>query len=232
MGNGEGFSSAKSAFGFPGGGLGPDNRLSLYFGDSWKVRPNFTLTLGLRYVRDTGRTDSELGATPALNVFDNQFYSGLENRVNQPNLNFAPQLGFAWDPSRNGKTVLRGGIGLFYENSIWNNILFDPAGRLQKGFFLATTGVCSGGKAPSGGVTFPDGTVITQAFLNANVCGQPIGSATTEIQSLQQQYQAATKAAGAAVNPSYVGIDASQMELISIPPACLLPTTSRHGRYK
>jgi hypothetical protein len=34
LGNGEGFSSARSAFGLPGGGLGPDNRLSWYIGDS------------------------------------------------------------------------------------------------------------------------------------------------------------------------------------------------------
>src|SRR5450432_703695 len=152
LGNGQGFSSAKSAFGFPGGGLGPDNRLSFYFGDNWKIRRNFNLTLGLHYLRYTGTTATELGPTPALSVFDNQFYSGLQNRVNQPNANFGPQLGFAWDPGSNGKMSIRGGIGLFYENSIWNNILFDPAGRLQKGFFLAITGVCSDGKDL--GVTF------------------------------------------------------------------------------
>ena len=197
LGNGQGFSSAKSAFGFPGGGLGPDNRISFYVGDSWKVKPNFTLTLGLRYVRDTGRTDTELGPTPALNVFNNQFYSGLGNRVNQPNTNFAPQLGFAWDPSHQGKTVIRGGIGLFYENSIWNNILFDPAGRLQKGFFLATTTACSGGAAQS--------LPFTTSLNLANICGQPIGSVSTQISQLEQQYQAATVAAGAASNPSFVG---------------------------
>jgi hypothetical protein len=204
LGNGQGFSSAKKAFGFPGGGLGPDNRLAWYVGDSWKIKPSLTLSLGLRYVRDTGRSDTELGPTPALSVFDNQFYSGLENRVSQPNHNFAPQLGFAWDPSHNGKTVIRGGVGLFYENSIWNNVLFDPAGRLQQGFFLATAGACP---APGGGLTFPDGSTVTQAFLNANICGQAIGSATAAITALQQQYQAATKAAGAAVNPSYVGVN-------------------------
>jgi len=202
LGNGQGFSSAKSAFGFPGGGLGPDNRLSLYFGDTWKLRPNFTLSLGLRYVRDTGRTDTDLGPTPALSIFNNQFYSGLQNRVNQPNLNFAPQLGFAWSPSSNGKTVIRGGIGLFYENSIWNNILFDPAGRLQKGFFLAITGACP---ASSGGLTLPDGTTIEAGTLNSEICSKTIGEAQPAIVALQAEYQAATKAAGAAINPSYVG---------------------------
>jgi hypothetical protein len=197
LGNGEGFSSAKSAFGSPGGGLGPDNRFSWYFGDSWKMRPNFTWTAGLRYVRDTGRTDSDLGPTPALSAFDNQFYSGLENQVHQPNLNFAPQLGFAWDPRSNGKTVIRGGIGLFYENSIWNNILFDPAGRLQQGFFLGLTPVCSGG-APQ---TLP----FTSTINPATICGQAIGNVNTQIVTLQQEYQAAVKAAGPSSNGTYIG---------------------------
>jgi Carboxypeptidase regulatory-like domain len=77
LGNGQGFSSEIPTFGFPGGGLGPDNRISFYLGDSWKVWRNFTLTGGLRYSRDTGRTDADLGPIPALDQFNNQFYSGL-----------------------------------------------------------------------------------------------------------------------------------------------------------
>jgi hypothetical protein len=180
MGNGQGFASAKPAFGLPGGGQGPDHRLSWYVGDSWKVKPNFTVTLGLRYVRDTARTDTDLGPLPALNQFNNQFYSGLGNAVHQPNLNFAPQLGFAWDPSSNGKTVIRGGIGLFYENSIWNNILFDPAARLQKGLFLGFQ---------------PDNSFN----------GQTIGQAAPAIIAAQKSYQAATLAAGPATNGTYIG---------------------------
>jgi hypothetical protein len=205
LGNGQGFSSEKPTFGFPGGGLGPDNRLSWYVGDSWNVRPNFTLNVGLRYVRDTGRTDSDIGQIAALDQFNNQFYSGLGNRVNQPNHNFAPQLGFAWSPTTNGNTVIRAGIGLFYENSIWNNNLFDRPARLQQGLFLGSAAVCSSGKAPRGGVTFPDGTVISQTFLNQNICSQPIGSAAPAIIALQKQYQAATLAAGPQANGSFIG---------------------------
>ena len=99
LGNGQGYSSEKAAFGLPGGGLGPDNRFSWYVGDSWKLRPTLVLNLGLRYVRDTGRTDSDLGPIAALDQFNysNQFftYRGLGARVRQPNANFAPQVGFA-----------------------------------------------------------------------------------------------------------------------------------------
>ena len=181
LGNGQGFASVKPAFGLPGGGQGPDHRLSWYIGDSWKVKPNFTVTLGLRYVRDTARTDTDLGPLPALNQFNNQFYSGLGNAVHQPNLNFAPQLGLAWDPNKNGKTVVRAGIGLFYENSIWNNILFDPAARLQKGLFLGF-----GGGNP--------------AFN-----GQAIGVVAPAIIAQQKAFQAATLAAGPATNGTYIG---------------------------
>jgi hypothetical protein len=200
LGNGQGFDSEIPAFGFPAGGSGPDNRISFYFGDSWRVRPNLTLTYGLRYVRDSGRTDSDLGPISALNQFDNQYYSFLGNRVHQPNANFAPQAGLAWDPSGKGKTVFRAGVGLFYENSIWNNIQFDRPARLQNGLFLANPTVCSNGQ-PNPDFTLPNGTVPNLSF-----CDQPIGQAAPAIAALQAQYQAATASVGAkAPNPSYIG---------------------------
>jgi len=129
--NGLGFSTIRPALGFPAGGLGPDNRILLYLGDTWKIKPNFALTYGLRYDRDTGRTDSQYPAIPQLSAL----IPGLGNAVKQPNSNFAPQIGFAWDVRKNGKTSIRGGIGLFYENAVWNNVLFDgPPASLRVRF--------------------------------------------------------------------------------------------------
>ncbi|HTT19783.1 MAG TPA: carboxypeptidase regulatory-like domain-containing protein [Candidatus Sulfotelmatobacter sp.] len=200
LGNGQGYSSEKAAFGLPGGGLGPDNRLSLYVGDAWKIKPAFVLNLGLRYVRDTGRTDSDLGPIAALDQFNysnNYFtYRGLGNRVRQPNSNFAPQVGFAWDPSGRGTTVIRGGIGLFYENSIWNNNLFDRPARLEQGLFLGSTPVCSSGA--------PQALPFSSNIDPGAICGQPIGSVASDLVTLQQQYQAATLAAGPAQNGAYI----------------------------
>lgn len=200
LGNGEGFSSEKSAFGLPAGGLGPDNRISWYVGDSWKAKPTFTLTYGLGYVRDTGRTNSDIAPIPFLGQFDvsNQYYTytGLSNRVRQPNQNFAPQVGFAWDPAGKGQTVVRGGVGLFYENSIWNNSLFDRPARLPQGLFLGSEPACTSGTAQA--LSFS-----TSISLNT-ICNQPIGNSIAQIVTLQQEYQAAVRAAGPSTNPGYI----------------------------
>src|SRR6202041_4025549 len=89
--------------------------------------------------------DSQYPPLPGLNAL----IPGLGNQVNQPNNNWAPQLGFAWDPSKSGKTSIRGGIGLFYENAIWNNVLFDGPLREPTGAFLQTPTACAAPGQPS-----------------------------------------------------------------------------------
>ena len=97
-----------------------DQRLwmvSGFFEDDWKVTPQLTLNLGLRYDF----------ATPALNAsnqmanFDPDSGSlvfarsgGLKSRalVNTNYKNFGPRIGFAYSPDQ--KTVIRGGYGIYY----------------------------------------------------------------------------------------------------------------------
>jgi len=199
--NGQGFSSEKSALGFPAGGLGPDNRWGLYIGDSWKIRPNVTLTPGLRWERDTARTDSDLPAIAAINAA----FPGLGNPVRQPNSNFAPQLGLAWDPSKNGKTVVRLGAGLFYENVIYNNVLFDRPLRLQNGAFLYAPSACLNGEAqpiatPNGGLSNPNSNCVDNAGVPL-----PIFQAAQNIATLENSLKAAYPFSLSSPNGTYAG---------------------------
>ncbi|MGA8868465.1 MAG: carboxypeptidase regulatory-like domain-containing protein [Candidatus Sulfotelmatobacter sp.] len=200
-GNGLGFSTTAPALGFPAGGLGPDNRLGIYFGDNWKIRPNFTLSYGLRWDHDTGRTDSDLGADPTINAA----FPGWGNKVNNPNKNFAPQVGFAWDPAGNGKTVVRGGVGLFYENIIYNNVLFDRPLRLQTGAFNQTPYACG-----SGGYTgIPAAVPVSSGTITppASSCGNDvrIGDAIPSILAFWNQYKAGNPVDITSPNPNYIG---------------------------
>ncbi len=189
MGNGVGYGSNIPQFGFPGGGQF-DTRFAWYIADNWKIRPNLNVSLGLHYIRDTGRSDSQLPAIPAINAYG----AGLGDPVHQPNLNFAPQIGIAWDPTKSGKTVIRAGAGIYYENTVWNNILFDAPARLQQGLLLGFTNGC-------GTISLPGGGTIDAN----NICGQAIGTVADQIAANQQAYQAATIAAGPAANGSYIG---------------------------
>ena len=185
LGNGQGYDTAVPMFGYPAGGQF-DTRFSWYFGDNWKIRPNLNVSLGLHYIRDTGRSDSQLAPIPALN----QFGAGLGDRVHQPNLNFSPQIGIAWDPFKTGKTVIRAGGGIYYENTVWNNVLFDAPARLPTGLFWGYQPTCPG----------------------ASYCNQPIGSVYQQIVAAQQAFQAATLAAGPASNGEFVGSTLSDGE--------------------
>ena len=201
IGNGLGFATEKSAFGFPLGGIS-DNRLGIYGGDTWKIKPNFTLSYGLRYERDTGRTNSDLPSIPAVN----EVLPGLGNRVRQPNTDFAPQVGIVWDPWKNDKTVLRAGAGIFYENAIWQVGLSDRSGRLPNGGFVSFPQACGLGVAFE--VPFADGSLQTPPpGTCADDAGNPIaiGLAASQIAAFQDSFQAVAASVGAsASNPNYL----------------------------
>ena len=214
LGNGFNCFSEKSAFGSSCGGFS-DTRMQAYLGDSWKILPNLTATIGVQYVRDTGRSDSDLPAIPCSAVaasYGSQApcsdgdllthfggNSGLGGRVRQPNLNFAPQLGLAWDPGKSGRTVIRAGIGMYYDNNVFSNLLVDRVARLANGQFNAQANdPCASHSV----VIFPGNVAQSEAGL----CGQPIGNVATAIADLQTAFQAANAAlTPSSPNPSYLG---------------------------
>jgi hypothetical protein len=91
-----------------------DKVFGAYIQDDWRLRSNLTVNLGLRYEMQTNPVEKH-GEVDYL-VAPNGPSTNLRNSffTRNPTLrNFEPRIGFAWDPFHNGKTAVRGGIGLF-----------------------------------------------------------------------------------------------------------------------
>lgn len=119
--------------------LTPDSTIGLrywqnafFFSDKIQVRPNFTITLGMRYdlftaptevnrrientftsqeVSDFISLEKELYGSSGLE----QFIGGRTKIYESDKNNFAPHIAFAWDPFKDGRTSVRAGYGIYYD---------------------------------------------------------------------------------------------------------------------
>ena len=205
VGNGLGYVTPFPGLGLPAGSF-PYHRVAFYLGGSSKLKRNFLISYGLRYTHESGRSDNEFPAIPELNALKN----GLGDPVRLPKANLGPQLGFAWDPGSKGKTSIRGGIGLFYENVLTTVAPFDPAFRSAVGNVFAQGPAACNGTALPLPVPVPGGA-MQPMFCSAIVDGMQttapaaIGVVASQIVAFQKQYQANSVFSLNAPNPNYVG---------------------------
>jgi hypothetical protein len=96
-----------------------------YVQDDWKVNRNLTLNLGMRYDVDIGFVDhahaADNRAYRALKIIGSPFANHV---VSDDKNNFSPRIGFAWDFRGNSRSVIRGGYGIYYDQSFLNVPLF------------------------------------------------------------------------------------------------------------
>jgi hypothetical protein len=144
--------------------------LAFYGQDSWRVRQNFTLNFGIRLEKQYN-PEAELGNDAIINSIRAASFPLLGGRSFDPASlpdspwQVGPRLGFAWDISGDGKSVLRAFSGMYYARTPGiiiaapvNNFRIPP-GDVSVGLPFATTALSANNAA---------GVTAYNAFLAAN----------------------------------------------------------------
>jgi hypothetical protein len=97
--------------------------------DDIRLKSNLTVNIGLRYefnsvIHDANNTTSNFDFATQTVLPPGQLYKPDRN-------NFAPRIGFAWDPFKKGKTSVRGGLGIFYNPQLTGAVLSLPGNNNQ-----------------------------------------------------------------------------------------------------
>jgi hypothetical protein len=136
--------------------------------DDWRVTPRFTLNLGLRYELTTVVKDKNnlIGNFDPVKGLEQVGVGSFSSVYNGDHNNFSPRVGFAWDIAGNGKTVVRGGGGILYEQSSFDSMM--AIGNLI-GLRADPTGVNLYTCSLNDGVNCTGSTTVTTAGGTINV---------------------------------------------------------------
>jgi hypothetical protein len=125
----------QAEFGFGNPNLSANNQeYGVYAQDTWTVNPRLTINLGLRYDYESNQLDQDY-VTPANIVaglsgkIDSSYFSNGHNRSQYKN-EIQPRIGFSYDLTGQGKSILFGGAGRYYDR-LFLNATLDERYRLQ-----------------------------------------------------------------------------------------------------
>ena len=162
-----------------------ESNVGLFIQDDWKIKPNFTMNIGVRYELDLngiqryGATQIHVGSGSdfASRIADTRVDYAPDGRHllnGTDHNNFAPRFSFAWDPSKKGKISIRGGAGVFYnrlQTCLYASTLDNPPRVANVGVSVQTPpalpvyGLGTSGVEPFG---FPPVTGITPGLDSKN----------------------------------------------------------------
>lgn len=118
--------------GFPRIGI-RNTYFSAFIQDNVQVSPKLTLNMGLRYQYDTSPTEAH-GRIANFNFATGALDPTGSSVLNAPSLNFAPRFGVAYSLGSSGKTVIRGGFGIFFSDLNAGNLAQNIPSNTGLGF--------------------------------------------------------------------------------------------------
>src|ERR1044071_843536 len=130
--------------------------LALFAQDSWRIRPNFTATYGLRWEAQIFPEPVVPPSQTAYGIFLNDQRFPSNGRLPSPKKEFQPRVGFAWDIGSNGRSVLRANYGIYYARQ---NMLSQVGSITTNGVQQQTIVRSSPGGPVWPGVVAPPSTV-------------------------------------------------------------------------
>jgi carboxypeptidase family protein/TonB-dependent receptor-like protein len=124
--------------------------LAAFAQDSWRVWPNFTLNYGLRWEAQIFPDPVVPPSSTAYGIFLNDPRFPSDGTLPSAKKEFQPRLGFAWDISKVGKSVIRASSGIYYgrQNMLSQVGSITTNGVQQQTIFLNTPIIQSGVPGP------------------------------------------------------------------------------------
>ena len=106
------------------------NTLSFFAQDAWQVKPRLTLNYGVRYDYEGAPYNSDKNLSVFVPTSGIVFQgAGIGSAYPAIHTDFSPRLGFSYQPQSGGGTVIRGGIGLYYDTPNLNALLSQNPGN-------------------------------------------------------------------------------------------------------
>ncbi len=215
------------------------NSYSLFAQDDWRVRPNLSFNLGLRYEYFTPLTekyghianlDVAPGFTGVAVVTPGQpaSYSGsLPAALVRPDKNnLAPRASLAWKPTAKSHTTVRLGYGVYYNGSVYNQIANRMAAQPP---FASTSSISTSLAAPltieTGlGLIPPGKTILNTYAVDPNY---RVGYAQTWSSSVQTDLPR-----GIVLELGYLGTKGTRLDIQRLPNRALpgSPLTAEERR--
>ena len=148
-------------------------RLAFYAQDSWRINRQLTFNYGLRYQTTwglfigSGRSEADNAAYITLKALDIPTVPSLPQDYRKQ---IAPRLGIAYSPGQSGKTVIRAGFGIFYDDLAQNGWATAFQGVNNSTF---TTGTCALTGGPGTYALVGSGCLMGGAGATGNLVGSP-----------------------------------------------------------